>query len=111
MIVLAIPKVRIYLQNLAITLYEKEFFGFEDSARKYVISLFEDIKNTLPTRLHKPAPKYFDRYGKNMKYAAFPKNKRTTWYVFFKMYWKNGEKIYLVRYIANNHTIAQHLLP
>jgi len=91
------------------TLFENEYFGFEDAAQKYVDDLFDDIITKLPTRLHKPAPKYFNKYGKNMKYAAFKKNKRTTWYVFFKTYNKDGETIYLVRYIANNHTIAQHL--
>ena len=58
---------------------------------------------------YKDAPEYFEKYGKNMKYAGFTKNKRTTWYVFFTKYWENDEEIYLVRYIANNHTVAQHL--
>jgi len=107
--VLAIPEVRIYLQNLALILYEKEYFGFEDSARKYVIDLFEDIKANLPTLPSKPAPTYFDKYGKNMEYAVFRKNKHTHWYVFFRVYWENGEEIYQVRYIANNHIIAQYL--
>jgi len=33
--------------------------------------LLEDIKINLPEKLHKPAPKYFDKYGKNMEYAVF----------------------------------------
>jgi len=36
--VIAIPKARTYLQNLALTLFEKEYFGFEETARNYVIS-------------------------------------------------------------------------
>ena len=36
-------------------------------------------------------------------------NKSTTWYAFFTAYWENGKTIYLVRYVANNHTIAQYL--
>ena len=107
--VVALPEVQQYLKTLKIVLFEKEFFGFESSAQKYVDDLFDDIITTLPTRLHKPAPNYFDKYGKGMKYAIFPKNRRTTWYVFFTIYWENGKKIYLVRYIANNHTIAQYL--
>ena len=107
--VVAIAEVRIYLQNLAVILYEKEYFGFEDSARKYVIELFEDIKTTLPILPSKPAPKYFEKYGKNMEYTVFRKSKHTQWYVFFRVYKKNGEDIYQVRYIANNHTIAQYL--
>jgi len=67
------------------------------------------IEITLPIRQHKPAPIYFDQFGKNMKYASFNKNKQTTWYAFFTTYKENDEIIYVVRYIANNHTIAQYL--
>jgi len=107
--ILAIPEVIEYLDNLVDILFENNYFGFVADAIDYVDELRYDIKTKLHTKLHKPAPKYFDKYGKNMKYAVFPKNRRTTWYVFFKTYEKNGEKIYLVRYIANNHTIAQYL--
>jgi hypothetical protein len=44
-----------------------------------------------------------------MFYATFKKNKSTQWYVFFNIYADNGEAIYLVRYISNNHMIAQFL--
>jgi len=107
--VLFVPEVLKYSENLVQILYEKGYFGFKDTAKKYVKELFDDIKMTLPTRLHKPAPRYFDKYGKNMKFAFFVKNKHTTWYAFFTKYDDNGEIIYLVRYIANNHTVAQYL--
>jgi len=107
--VILLPKVLDYLEDLSIILYEKGYFSFEETALKYILELYDDIIVTLPIRLHRPAPKYFDKYGKNMKYAWFRKNKNTTWYVFFKTYVKNGEKIYLVRYIGNNHIVSQHL--
>ena len=107
--VIFIPKVLDYLENLVTILYTKEYFISLEASKKYVGELIDDILTTLPTRLHKPAPKYFDRYGKNMKYAVFKKNRRTSWYVFFKTYNKDGEKVFLIRFIANNHTIAQHL--
>ena len=109
--VIVTPKVYEYLENLVIMLYENEYFGFEDSARKYVDDLYYDITTNLPICPHKFAPKYFDKYGKSMKYTGFRvgKNKRTTWYAFFKTYKEHGEIIYLVRYIANNHTVAQYL--
>ena len=44
-----------------------------------------------------------------MSYASFPKNKHTTWYVFFNVYDVGGDAVYLVRYISNNHVIAHHL--
>ena len=109
--VIALPEVQQYLESLKKILFEKEYFGFEDTAKKYVEELFDNIKTTLPIRPHKPAPKYFDKYGKSMKYAIFRvgKNKHTTWYAFFKTYKEHEETIYLIRYIANNHTVA-HLL-
>jgi predicted glycosyl hydrolase (DUF1957 family) len=107
--IIAIPEVQQYLESLKKILFEKEYFVFEESSIKYVNDLFDDILTTLPLCPSRPAPKYFNRYVKNMKYAIFTKNKRTTWYVFFTIYKYNGEITYLVRYIANNHTAAQYL--
>ena len=107
--VIFLQGVRNYFDSLIPILYEKEYFGFKETAKRYVDDLFDDIETSLPTRLHRTAPKYFDKYGKNMEYAVFKKSKRTEWYVFFRMYKKNGEEIYQVRYIGNNHTIAQYL--
>lgn len=107
--VLFLPEVRMYFQELQDILFEKEYFGFEESAVQYVRDLIFDIEASLPERLSKIAPPYFDRYGKGMKYATFRKNKHTQWYVFFNKYRENGEVIYLVRYISNNHMIAQYL--
>jgi len=106
--VIFLPEVFEYLESLIPILYKNDYFSFEDLAINYVEDLIDDIQISLPTRLHKPAPKYFDMYGKNMEYAVFPKNKRTTWYVFFTKYWENGEGVYLIRYIDNNHTVSQH---
>jgi len=107
--VIFLPKVREYAKRLIRILYEKGYFGFEENAQKYVEDLIFDIEITLPIRVHEPAPKYFDKYGKSMKYASFRKNKSTTWYAFFTTYKVNDEPIYLVRYIANNHIVAQYL--
>ena len=107
--IILLPKVLDYLEDLAEILYKKEYFSFEDTSLKYVLELYDDIVSNLPSKSHKPAPKYFDKYGKGMKYASFRKNKHTTWYVFFKIYAKKEEPIYLVRYIANNHIISKYL--
>jgi len=106
--VTAIPKVQHYLEGLKKVLFEEEYFGFEESAIKYVNDLFDDIVETIAICPSKPAPKYFDKYGKNMEYVVFRKNKHTSWYVFFRVYKKNNEIIYQIRYIANNHSIAQY---
>ena len=86
--VIALPEVDKYLQNLITILYKKEYFGFEEAAQKYVDDLYDDIETNLPICLHKPAPSYFDKYGKNMEYAIFKKSKHTH---------------------GNNHTVAQYL--
>lgn len=102
--VIALPEVREYLMELINILYEKEYFGFEENAQKYVEELFLDIKNNLPLKLKKPAPPYFDRYGKKMLYSTFRKNKAT-----FNVYQKDGEITFIIRYISNNHVTAQYL--
>ena len=108
--VITLPAVRQYLKELMLILYEKDYFGFEGSAIQYVEELFDDIKNTLPIRLKRPAPPYFRRYGKDMYYAVFKKNKNTQWYVFFTIYEDySGDLVYLIRYISNNHLIAKYL--
>lgn len=107
--VLVSPEVRSYLYELSQILYDKEYFGFLESAEKYVETLFEEIKTTLPYKVNYPAPRYFERYGKKLLYSRFTKNKTTQWYVFFNIYQQDKETIYLVRYISNNHVIAQHL--
>ena len=107
--VTAIPEVLEYIENLVPILYEKGYFVFKDSARKYVDELYDDIQTNLPTRQHRPAPKYYNKYGKDMYYAVLRKNRHTSWYVFFSKYEENGEIIYLIRYIGNNHTDAHHL--
>lgn len=98
-----------YFNELSTLLYEQNHFGFKENAEKYVDDLIADIRTDLPVKLHKPAPPYFDRYGRHMLYAAFRKNKGTQWYVFFNLYRRGEEIIYLIRYINNNHFIAQYL--
>jgi hypothetical protein len=77
MSVLLLPEVRECFKELQIILYKKDYFRFEIAAQKYTDELLDDILITLPTKRHKLTPKHFDTYGKNMKYASFPKNKRT----------------------------------
>ncbi|MDR2205086.1 MAG: hypothetical protein LBE36_02855 [Flavobacteriaceae bacterium] len=107
--VLFLPQIQQYFKELVLILYEKEYFGFLESAKKYVQELYDDITANLPQKTKKRAPKYFDSYGKNMYYSTFQKNKRTSWYIFFRIYKENGKKIYQVRYISNNYVIAHHL--
>ncbi len=107
--VLFLPEVSQQFVELAEILYEKGYLSFLDTALEYSESLFRDIKTSLPQKVHRKAPAWFDRFGKEMFYASFHKNKHTTWYVFFNVYEVGGETVYLVRYMSNNHVVAQHL--
>ena len=105
MSVLFLPEAEEYLVELTKILYQKEYFGFKESATRYVTELVWDIINSLLKKTTKEAPPYFDKYGANMYYASFRKNKSTQWYVFFT---KNDD-VYYINYIANNHTVAQYI--
>ena len=104
-----LPETLDYLEELVTKLYQMGYFSWLDTSQKYVDDLYYDIKNNLPVKHHKPAPPYFDRYGTGMFYASFKKNRDTTYYAFFTKYLVNGETIYLVRYVSNNHMIAKYL--
>ena len=107
--VLFLPEVVQQFLELAEILYDKGYLSFKDKAIEYSESLFDEIHSTLPIKVHRKAPGYFNKYGENMLYASFTKNKHTTWYVFFNEYQRSGETVYLIRYMSNNHVIAHHL--
>jgi hypothetical protein len=71
--VLFLPEVEDYLFELIEILYHKEYFGFKESAISYVVDLENDIKNLLPIKVKRPAPTYFDKFGKKLLYAVFEK--------------------------------------
>ena len=98
-----------YIDSLAPILYNKDkYFGFYEDAVRYVDDIYDMIEVEIVIQRHKPAPEYFDKYGKGMKYITIIKNKRTQYYVFFKTIKKYGEIIHKVRYITNNHVSAQY---
>lgn len=107
--ILFLPEVRVYLRELSQILYDKEYFSYVESSERYVEELLKDIETTLFNRVKRSAPPYFDRYGKKMFYCTFRKNKDTHWYVFFNIYQTGNEPLAVVRYISNNHLIAQYL--
>lgn len=107
--VLFLPEVVDKFLELAEILYDKGYLGFKDVAINYSEQLFRDIHANLPIKVKKGAPAYFERYGTDLFYSSFKHNKRTTWYVFYSIHDVEGETIYLVRYLTNNHVIAHHL--
>jgi hypothetical protein len=105
MSVIFAPQVEDFLYDLVEILYEKDYFGFYEDADGYVTGLVHDIIESISNKIKKPAPSYFNRYGKDMSYTVFKKNNNTQWYVFFN----HEDDIYYIRYIGNNHTCAQYL--
>jgi hypothetical protein len=53
----------------------------------------------------KKAPKFFNKYGEDLSYICIKKNSNTSWYVFFNF----EDDIYYIRYIGNNHILAQYI--
>ncbi len=92
------PEVIRYLDDLVVTLYKKEYFGFIESAEDYV----SDIHNAIPERikksLHKKTPKSLKYLGS--EYIFYKPNTRTTWYAFFEKRNQN----YLITGILNNNS-------
>lgn len=109
--VIALPEVRLYLTDLIRILIEKEYFSFEDNAIEYVTDLVSEIEKDLPNKVKKPAPTLFQRYGKDLYYSSFRKNRETIWYVFYTIHYDQliDTATFLVRFISNNHVIAHHL--
>lgn len=86
-----------YLEELVQTLYDKEYFGFLDSANNYVDKIIDEVEATIHLKRHHLTPKPLQRYGKY--FIKITNNKTTTWYVFFD----KKETNCLVKYITNNH--------
>ena len=107
--VLFLPEVVDQFLELAELLYEKGYLGFKDVAIAYSEQLFRDIQEHLSIKVRKGAPASFQRYGTDLFYSSFKHNRQTTWYVFYSMHEVNGETIYLVRYLTNNHVVAHRL--
>ena len=83
------------LDNLTRVLYEKEYFGFDDSCEEYVNKIYDFIY-TIPKLRHRKTKN--KRYGLYfVKYEV--KNKRTEYYVTFD---KKGER-YIVKNIFTSY--------
>ena len=94
-----------YLNNLVTILYQEDYFGFIESAKKYTADIFTFIEQKIHIHPNYPAPQYFSKYQSGMKYIAYPANKRTTWYIFFKQ----SSNRFLIYYITNNHFEGQFI--
>jgi hypothetical protein len=87
-------RVRVKLKNLVDILYKKEYFGFRDSAKKYV-SEIEDTIYSIPDLKHSKTknPKV------GMYFVRHKPNSKTTYYICFN----TKDDRYLVKTIITNH--------
>ncbi len=93
--VIILPEVTDKLNELIEILFKEGYFGFKDSAVKYVISIHSFIQS-IPQQKRKPTIN--DRLGSF--YCKYKANQHTTWYICFDV--KN--ETYLVKNIFNNHS-------
>lgn len=109
MSVIFAPEVLSYFNAMVDVLYERGYFGFKDSAFCYVEDLLDDIRDNLHLKVKIPAPAYFEKYGQRLLYSVFKSSAATRWYVFYNVYEVEGEQIFLIKYITNNHSVAKFL--
>lgn len=93
------PTVVRSLDDLVVILYKKEYFGFIDSAEKYVSDIYEAIPERIMKTTHKKTPKSISYLGSN--YIFYKANSRTTWYIFFE----KRDQNYLITGIINNNSV------
>ncbi|TDW46421.1 hypothetical protein EV144_10688 [Flavobacterium sp. 270] len=93
------PDVIRSLDDLVITLYKREYFGFIDSAEKYVSDIYDAIPERIKKITHKKAPNIIRYLGSS--YVFYKPNARTTWFIFFE----KREQKYLITGIINNNSV------
>jgi hypothetical protein len=108
--VLLDPSVIDYFKKLVTILLDKEYFGTYRFANEYVMDLVDSILHSLPYKYARIAPPYFNQLAPRqiIYYTTFVHNRYTQWYVFFSRHNQNGEDIYYVHHISNNHVDAKH---
>ena len=99
-------EVELFLDELLIILFEKEYFSFPNDAKSYVDRLIDYVEQNIGIIPERDAPPYFTRYAKNLKFITYRANKSTTWFVFYQQ----RTNIFLIRHITNNHVAAQHFV-
>lgn len=93
--IVILPELENKLFDLIFTLYNKEYFGFVESAIAYVDNILDFI-NTIPNRKHKKTKN--SKYGPY--YCSYKSNSTTTWFICFNF----EDDVYLIKNITNNHS-------
>ena len=88
--VVFLPEMEKYLFDLVEILYQKEYFGFKESAFHYITDLIQDIIQNIHNKQKRIAPSYFSKYGESMHYSIFKKSKNTQWYGMYSLVFIRG---------------------
>lgn len=99
------PEVEDDLFDLVEILVQKGYLGTYDFAISYVEDLVYFIQANIQKKIRMKAPAYFNKFGSDLWYITYRRNTNTTWYIFFTQM----EDVYWVKYITNNHVVAQYL--
>lgn len=91
------PDVIVYINELTLKLFEKEYFGFLESAIDYKDKIIDFIDNNINSFPAKSAPQKLIHLG--TKYIFYKPNHRTTWYIFFEQKDDN----FVITNIINNY--------
>ncbi len=79
-------------------LFEKNYFGFRESAIQYVDKIILYIEERVKNKNYKTLSPD-DLKSKGTYYIKYEANKTTTWYILFDQFKEN----YYINYIFNNH--------
>jgi len=96
--IIYLPQVEIFLNDLVDTLFEQEYFGFQNDAEIYMKKIKIFIQEKISIFPSKETPEVLKKFGE--KYVTYKANSRTTWYIFFSQ----EEDFYFIKFITNNHT-------
>ena len=89
--------VQLFFDELIYSLFENDYFSYEENAIGYVQKLVHFIENNIDTFPAKKTPQSLSKYGDF--YIFYQSNSRTTWYIFFE---KSNNR-YLITHLTNNH--------
>ena len=92
------------LEELFDILIEEGFFSYDEYALKYIDDIEQFIISSIHAYPKRKAPAIFAKYGHDLKYIAYKKNTRTTWYILFE----ETDSAFFVRHITNNHVSGQY---
>lgn len=98
------PSVEKYLNDLVDILFEEEYFGFIESAQKYIRDVIDSAEYSMLNYNPRNTPTKLLKYGEF--YISYPSNNKTTWYIFFSKF----EHQILVKYITNIHVVDARFL-